>query len=133
MEAKIIKQVEDISIDMIEAIKAIVCYPSIKAPALKDAPFGKDIAVTLDETLKLAESLGFQTKNLDHYIGWAQYGEGEDYIGIIGHLDVVDVGEGWKHPPFSGYEENGIIYSRGILDNKGPILSCLYALYALKL
>lgn len=25
-----------------------------------------------------------------------------------------------------------VIYSRGILDNKGPILSCLFALYALK-
>ena len=25
-----------------------------------------------------------------------------------------------------------MIYSRGVLDNKGPIFSCLYALYALK-
>ena len=133
MEEKIIKQVEDISLAMIEDIKTIVRYPSVKSLASKDAPFGKDIAITLEETLKLAERLGFQTKNLNHYIGWAQYGEGEDYIGVIGHLDVVEEGEGWKHPPFSGYEENGIIYSRGILDNKGPILSCLYALYALKL
>ena len=110
MEEKIIKQVEDISLAMIEDIKTIVRYPSVKSLASKDAPFGKDIAITLEETLKLAERLGFQTKNLNHYIGWAQYGEGEDYIGVIGHLDVVEEGEGWKHPPFSGYEENGIIY-----------------------
>ncbi len=51
----------------------------------------------------------------------------------VGHLDVVETGEGWTHPPFSGYtDENGRIFSRGILDNKGPVLSCLYALYALK-
>ena len=67
------------------------------------------------------------------YIGYAQYGKGEDYIGIIGHLDVVPVGDGWKQPPFSGYvDENGRIFSRGILDNKGPVMSCLYALYAIK-
>jgi len=132
METKIIKQVEDNAEVMIDAIKKIVQMPSVETEAEEQAPFGKDIALTLDETLKLAESLGFQTTNLDHYIGWAQYGEGDDYIGIIGHLDVVPVGEGWKHPPFSAYEEDDYIYGRGILDNKGPILSCLYALYAIK-
>ena len=66
-------------------------------------------------------------------VGIAKYGTGEDYIGIMGHLDVVPVGEGWNHPPFSAYEdENGRIFARGILDNKGPTLSCLYALYAIK-
>lgn len=132
MEKKIIRQIEKNSSEMIEGIKKIVKMPSVETKAEENAPFGKDIALNLDETLKLAESLGFETKNLDNYIGWAQYGEGEDYIGIIGHLDVVPVGEGWKHDPFSAHEEEGYIYARGILDNKGPILSCLYALYAIK-
>lgn len=132
MEDKIIQQIENNASLMIESIKKIVQMPSVEAKAQDNAPFGEDISKTLDATLKIAESLGFQTENLDHYIGWAQYGEGEDYIGIIGHLDVVPYGEGWKHSPTSAYEENGYIYGRGILDNKGPILSCLYALYALK-
>lgn len=132
MESKIIRQIEKNSDEMIKGIKKIVKMPSVETEAEENAPFGKDIALTLNETLKLAESLGFKTKNLDNYIGWAQYGEGDDYIGIIGHLDVVPVGEGWKHDPFSAYEENGYIYSRGILDNKGPILTCLYALYSIK-
>ena len=132
MEEKILQRVEENASEMIEGIKKIVRIPSVELPAEENAPFGKDVALALDETLKLAESLGFKTYNLDHYIGWAQYGEGDDYIGIIGHLDVVPVGEGWKQPPFSAYEEDGYIYSRGILDNKGPILSCLYALYAIK-
>lgn len=132
MEEKIIQEVEAHSTEMINTIKKIVQMPSVETEPEENAPFGKDIAKTLDETLKIAESLGFQTCHLDHYIGWAQYGEGDDYIGIIGHLDVVPVGEGWKHPPFSAYEEDGYIYGRGILDNKGPILSCLYALYAIK-
>ena len=132
MEQKIIQKVEDNAQQMIDAIKDIVRLPSVELEAQENAPFGVDVAHALDETLKLAESLGFKTHNLDHYIGWAQYGEGEDYIGIIGHLDVVPVGVGWKHPPFSAYEEDGYIYSRGILDNKGPILTCLFALYAIK-
>lgn len=132
MENKIINKVEANAEEMIQSIKKIVSLPSVEGEALEDAPFGKDVKIALDETLKLAESLGFSTFNLDNYIGWAQYGEGEDYIGIIGHLDVVPTGAGWKQPPFSAYEENGTIYSRGILDNKGPILSCLYALHAIK-
>lgn len=59
--------------------------------------------------------------------------KGDDYIGIMGHLDVVETGEGWSHDSFSCYEdEKGRIYARGILDNKGPILANLYALYAIK-
>lgn len=132
MENQIIEQIIANKEEMIHGIKKIVAMPSVEAPATSNAPFGEDILNTLNETLKLAESLGFQTHNLDNYIGWAQYGEGDDYIGIIGHLDVVPVGVGWKYPPFSAHEENGYIYSRGILDNKGPILTCLYALYAIK-
>lgn len=132
MEKIITQKVEAIADNMFEDIKRIIKFESLKSVSEANAPFGKNIAITLDEALKIAEELGFQTVNLDHYIGWAQYGAGDDYIGIIGHLDVVEVGEGWKHPPFSAYEEDGIIYSRGILDNKGPIMSCLYALYAIK-
>lgn len=38
-----------------------------------------------------------------------------------------------KYPPFRSHEKNRVIYIRDILDNKESILSCLYALYALKL
>lgn len=132
MEELIIKKIEEYASEMIESIKSIVRLPSVETIAEEDAPFGKDVSYVLDVTLELASKLGFSTYNLDHYIGWAQYGEGDDYIGVIGHLDVVHPGEGWKYPPYSAYEEDCYIYGRGILDNKGPIISCLYALYAIK-
>lgn len=132
MEELLIKKIEELSSQMIEDIKTIVCIDSVKSEEQPDAPFGKGVKLALDTTLKICERLGFQTKNIDNYIGYAQYGEGDDYVCAIGHLDVVPVGEGWKHPPFSAYEEDGYIYSRGILDNKGPIMTCLYALYAIK-
>ncbi|MBZ2175380.1 Sapep family Mn(2+)-dependent dipeptidase [Schnuerera sp. xch1] len=118
--------------ELLKSIIEIVNIPSIKGEEKTDAPFGEKPKDALIKTLEISKELGFETKNLDNYMGYAQYGEGEDYIGVLGHLDVVDTGEGWKNPPFSGYIEDGRIYGRGVLDNKGPIISALYALYAIK-
>lgn len=132
MDELILNKIDELSSQMIADIKKIVQIDSVETPATADAPFGQGVKNALEETLKIAQQLGFQTKNIDNYIGYAQWGEGDDYVCAIGHLDVVPVGEGWKYPPFSAHEENGYIYSRGILDNKGPIMTCLYAAYALK-
>lgn len=134
MEDKILAEIDKISEEMIQGILEVVRIDSVKSEPQKNAPFGKGVKKALDKALELAEELGFETVNVDNYVGYAKYGESEDYIGVMGHLDVVETGEGWTHPPFSGYtDENGRIFSRGILDNKGPVLSCLYALYALSL
>ena len=132
MEDIILKKVDDIAEQMIKSIIEIVKIDSVETAPLENAPFGSGVKAALDAALDLAASLGFVTTNIDNYIGYASYSESKDYICAIGHLDVVPVGTGWKQPPFSGYVEDGVIYSRGILDNKGPILSCLFALYALK-
>lgn len=132
METEILNKVDEISKQMIDGIIDIVKIDSVESEAKENAPFGTGVKEALDKTLALATSLGFKTTNIDNYIGYASYGSSDDYICAIGHLDVVPVRTGWKHPPFSGYVENGTIYSRGILDNKGPIISCLFALYALK-
>lgn len=133
MEQEILSKVEALSEEMIQDILRVVRIDSVKAEAKEGMPFGEGVSKALAMALSIAEQLGFQTKNIDGYMGYAQYGEGEDYVGVIGHLDVVPVGDGWIQPPFSGYmDESGRIFSRGILDNKGPIMSCLYALYAIK-
>lgn len=132
MEKEILKEVDNIANDMIKSIIEVVKIDSVESGEERDAPFGKGVKLALDKTLDIAKGLGFNTYNLDNYIGYASYGESEEYIAAIGHLDVVKPLKGWREPPFSGYTKDGVIYSRGILDNKGPILSCLYGLYALK-
>lgn len=117
---------------LLQSIIEVVNIPSVKGEAKEDAPFGENPKKALLKTLDIAKDLGFKTKNIDNYIGYAEYGEGEDYIGVLGHLDVVDVGEGWKSPPFNAEIRNEKIYGRGVLDNKGPIMSALFALYAIK-
>lgn len=133
IEDNILNEIDLISTEMIDGILEVVKIDSVKGTPLDSAPFGIGPKMALDKALSIANRLGFDTVNVDNYVGYATYGEGEDYVGVMGHLDVVPTGEGWIHPPFSGFvDEHGRIFSRGILDNKGPIMSCLYALYALK-
>lgn len=133
MEEIVLQKIDEIANEMIDGIKFITKIKSVRTESSLTYPFGKDIDDCLNATLSLARSLGFETENVDHMVGIAKYGKGDDYIGIIGHLDVVETKDGWNHDPFSCYEdENGRIYARGILDNKGPILANLYALYAIK-
>ncbi len=133
MDERIIEAVNSYQEEMIQSILELVRIDSVEGEASKDAPFGKGVKQALSKALEISKSLGFETVNLDNYIGYAQYGTaGDGYACAIGHVDVVPVGEGWKQPPFSGYMENGTIYSRGVLDNKGPILACLYGLAAVK-
>lgn len=132
IESRILEKVEELSSSMVESICKLVQIDSVETEAVAGMPFGRGVQAALLKALAISEELGFSTTNLDNYIGYAQYGSGEDYVCAIGHVDVVPVGEGWKQPPFSAYMEDGTIYGRGVLDNKGPILACLYGLAALK-
>ena len=43
---------------------------------------------------------------------------------IYGHYDIqpADISDGWKANPYSIYEENGKLYGRGVVDNKGQTM-----------
>lgn len=125
-------KVEEIKNSLLSDIIELVKIPSVEGEAKKNYPFGEEVAKALNKSLEISKRLGFKTVNLDNYIGYAEYGEFEDYICVIGHIDIVPEGNNWKYPPYEGIIENGKIYGRGVLDNKGPILSSLYGLYVLK-
>ena len=135
MESKIKNIVNENSKDMIESIKAAVRINSVmdEKTATETMPFGKGVDDALRKTLEIAESLGFKTMYKDGYYGYAEVGEGEELIGILGHIDVVPVGDEskWKFPPFSATEEDGYIYGRGTQDDKGPTIAAMYAVKAL--
>ncbi len=97
-----------------------------------DSSTKKGAVACLNWVLNLAKDMGFRTRNLDNMVGWAEYGEGEELITVLGHLDVVPAGSGWTKDPFGGEIVDGRLYGRGATDDKGPMLAALYALKAIK-
>ena len=119
--------------ELIESLAALIRIPSVEGAPEEDTPYGRDVARCLHETLALCERLGFRTHNMDHCVGWCEYGEGKEMVAVLGHLDVVPAGDGWTEAePFSGTVGDGRIYGRGAMDDKGPMVAAIYALAALK-
>jgi predicted dipeptidase len=59
--------------------------------------------------------------------------EGAPVLGLVVHGDVQPVGDSqWSFPPFSGMVKDGIIYGRGVADDKGPLVQALLAMKALQ-
>ena len=104
----------------------------VEQPEVKDAPFGYGCVKALDYILTLGAKMGFKVKNVDNVAGHIEFGEGDEILGILCHLDVVPVGEGWTNPPFEPILKDGKIYARGSNDDKGPLMSALYAMKILK-
>lgn len=118
----------------IEDLKTLVRIPSVSrgTPAEPGKPFGKVVYEALEAALAIARRLGLKAWDVDGYCGVVEYGEGEEMLGILAHLDVVPEGEGWSVPPYSATEKDGRIIGRGTLDDKSPALSAIYALAAIK-
>lgn len=119
----------------IAKIKEIVKIQSYAQPPTPTAPYGPGVAAVLTYAINLAKELGFKTYcDKNNKYGYLEYGEGEEIFAILGHLDVVPPGnlKEWKVPPFTPEIINGILYGRGVLDDKGPTIIILYCLKYLK-
>ena len=117
---------------LIASLQDLIRIPSTKGEAAPGAPFGQAVRDCLTAALNLAQKLGLEAHDLDGYIGFAEAGEGAEELGVLAHLDVVSAGDGWRHPPYEGEIEDGILYGRGAMDDKGPAVAALYALAAVK-
>lgn len=113
--------------DMIQTMKDVVSIESVTNRGEGGYPYGSGVAKALDYMLAKAEELGFRTVNPDYAYGYAEIGEGEEIIGVLGHLDVVPAGDGWNTPPYEATEIDGKIYGRGTVDDKGPMVAAMYA------
>ena len=119
--------------ELIENIRKWISIPSVQGePAGENAPFGKEVRRMLDMALEDGRRFGFEVRDVDGYAGDISYGEGPQTLGMLAHLDVVPLGDGWTHDPLGGEIENGRLYGRGTTDDKGPALCALYAMRAVK-
>ena len=132
MKEKIFAKIDELKDQMIQDICEMVQIDSQRSEPQEGMPFGQGVNNALTKALEISKREGLSVKNVDGYMGYAQFGEGENYIGVMGHLDVVEVGDGWIYPPFSATIADNRIWGRGALDNKGPLFSAFYGMLALK-
>ncbi|MFP4457476.1 MAG: dipeptidase PepV [Clostridia bacterium] len=128
---KLDKLIDSYENEIVEKIQRLVKIKSVREKPVGEMPFGQGVQKALEEALKISEEMGFETKNIDNYVGEATYGTGDKEIALIAHLDVVPEGNGWTNPPYSATYKDGVIYGRGVSDNKGPAIMALFAVKAL--
>ncbi|MDO4459822.1 MAG: Sapep family Mn(2+)-dependent dipeptidase [Clostridia bacterium] len=114
--------------EMIEELGKWVAIPSVSRAdlAAQGAPYGPECKRMLDFALERGEYYGFKTENHEGYTGSIIYGDSDEEIGFACHLDVVPEGQHWKYAPYEMHEENGFLIGRGVSDDKGPTISCLF-------
>lgn len=128
------KEVQKNKKNILEDLFSLLKIKSIRndKKANSSAPFGPGPAKVLNKMLEIAKNDGFITKNLDNYVGYLEYGDGEEVLGIFTHLDVVPAENGWKTDPFTPTIRDNKLYARGVLDDKGPTIAAYYGLKILK-
>lgn len=123
--------VEENRENIIRDIGRLVAIDSVMGEEKPGMPFGEGPAQALALGLEIAGELGLETHNCEDRMGYAQVGQGTNYLATITHLDVVP-SVGWAEDPFTLRRREGYIIGRGVLDDKGPSVLCLYALKYLK-
>ena len=124
--------------EMLASLQEVLRCESEQRDPVKTAegeiyPFGEGVQKAFETFLSLAQNMGFETFNADNYGGHVDFkGTGDKVLGILGHLDVVPAAGGWDFDPYAANILDGKIYARGTTDDKGPMVSCLYAMKALK-
>ena len=118
--------------DILKDLARMVEIPSVCSMAEDGKPFGAESARALAEILRIADGMGFETKNVGNYAGHAEYGTGDEYAAVVAHVDVVPAGDGWETEPFRMTRKGDLVYGRGTADDKGAAVAALYCLKALK-
>ena len=128
------KEVSHRSDELINDLSELVSIDSSRDTEHKtsDFPLGPGPAKALQTFLHFADRDGFATKNVDNLAGRIEFGEGDEAIAILSHVDVVPEGPGWDTNPFEPVIKDGNFYARGAADDKGPGLAAYYAMKIIK-
>ncbi|WP_434414814.1 Sapep family Mn(2+)-dependent dipeptidase [symbiont of Argiope bruennichi] len=102
-------------------------------------PYGKNVRKGFNFIKKLAEDNGFYYYEYEgkaaiiSYLPLQDKKDYQDTIMMATHIDTVPFhNDNWKFDPLSGEIENGFLYGRGAIDDKGPLIASFYTLKILK-
>jgi len=131
-QARIERYFADKEGELTAALARLIAIPSTRGDSQPGKPFGEGPAAALEEGLAIAREWGLAAKNYDGYVGCVDLNDREDQLHVLAHLDVVPAGEGWDTDPFTMVERDGVLYGRGVSDDKGPAAAALLAMRAAK-
>ena len=77
-------------------LKDLISFKTVldKFDENSSSPFGEENRKILNYLLAFAHEDGFDTKNVDNYAGHIEYGpkDAKETLGVLAHLDVVQIG-----------------------------------------
>jgi len=117
---------------LITDLGKIVEVKSVMGEAKPGAPYGEESRRVLSVAQSMLEQRGFEVDVFEDMMITADLGPAPPVLGILAHLDVVAEGDGWETDAFKLTRKGGMLYGRGVLDNKGPSVAAMYALYCAK-
>jgi succinyl-diaminopimelate desuccinylase len=119
---------------LIEDLRRLIAIPSVldESVATEELPFGPEPKHALDWLLEEGRKAGMLVKNVDNMAGHIEMGEGDELIGILCHVDVVPPGSNWTYGPFDGIVDDGKLFGRGAIDDKGPTIAAWHAMKMVK-
>ena len=132
MNQKISALIDSYRDELVATLARWIAVPSVKDTPAPGAPFGTEVRRMLDMAMADAAALGFTAKDYEGYACDLTLGDAPEAVAVLGHLDVVPAGDGWQTPPFTAVIEDGKVFGRGSIDDKGPTLAALYAMRAIK-
>lgn len=115
---------------LLRDLARLIAVPSVRGAAGPGMPYGPGPKEALDRAAAMLEAGGLTVMNFEDRMISADIGTGEPELGILAHVDVVGVSEGWTSDPFTLTERDGNLYGRGTSDDKGPAVAAMYALFA---
>lgn len=123
-------RIDDLFSDYLYDLKLLIKHESVFSDT-DQYPFGKGIQGGLEEVVNIAGRLGYNTFiDPEGYYAYAEIGTGTELFGVLGHIDVVPAGDRdlWNTDPFLLSDDGEYLYGRGVADDKGPVLTSMYAL-----
>ena len=107
-----------------------VKIPSINVEDDSNKPYGRKCAEALDYLYELAAEKNLSVTNYDYRCLEAKLNENQSgkKLVIATHADVVPTEDANIYEPFAGRVYGDYIIGRGVIDDKGPLMACLYAL-----
>ena len=102
MQSKMFDLIDQNFDEQLDALGTLLSFPSVSQGEPEEGkPLGRHIHDALTYTLDLGAKMGFSARSLDGYCGVIDYGEGDEMLMIMAHLDVVPAGNGWTCEPFA--------------------------------